>query len=106
MSSSGDREADIAQGRALGRLEAAVARLLEERRIEAERVEHAEQQVAALEARLDQIASDGANPVELKAEISKLEKENAELADRIRGGREGVERLLSRIRFLRGQREG
>jgi hypothetical protein len=36
--------------------------------------------------------------------VAELEEENDLLKDRIREGREGVERLLARIRFLEDQR--
>lgn len=44
------------------------------------------------------------DPVEMAARLDVLEKENADLRDRVARGREGVERLLARIRFLEDQR--
>lgn len=104
MSSSGDSKAEIAQARALGRLETVVARLLVERRKAAERVQKAEKRVADLEARMAASAADNGDPVELKKAISRLEAEKTELIGRMETGREGVDRLLSRIRFLKDQR--
>jgi len=35
--------------------------------------------------------------------LKRLEDENAELRDRLEAGREGVERMIARIRFLENQ---
>jgi chromosome segregation ATPase len=105
VSNSGDNKAEVAQARAFSRLEAAAARLLEERRRASERAERAEARVAELEAHLAAVASDGDDPVELKSSISRLQSEKEDLVERIERGREGVDRLLSRIRFLQEQRD-
>lgn len=46
----------------------------------------------------------GRDPVEMAGRLGTLEKENADLRERVARGREGVERLLARIRFLEDQR--
>ena len=44
------------------------------------------------------------DPAEMAARLEALERENADLRQRVSRGREGVERLLARIRFLEDQR--
>jgi predicted nuclease with TOPRIM domain len=44
-----------------------------------------------------------ADPAHLMSRLGELESENQELLDRMKTGKEGVDRLLARIRFLEEQ---
>lgn len=89
---------------ALARLEALVARAAARiREVEASQAE-AERRVDELDRILSGITSDQVRPSALLERVHALEAENAELRRRIAGGREGVERLLAKIRFLEEQR--
>ena len=85
-------------------LEAAVGRALDE-------IARLRRGLEAADARQEQISDllrsfqEGTrDPVEMARRLDALEAENADLRDRVTRGREGVERLLSRIRFLEDQR--
>ncbi len=79
-------EASVARVQELGR-EVAVARA-ERRRLE----EH-----------LQRFTSGEENPSDLLSRLQHLQDENRVLLDRLKRGREGVEKLLARIRFLEEQ---
>ena len=64
------------------------------------RVEQSEARVQDLEGLLKRFTKGDADPATLQATISLLEAENEVMREKIREGREGVERLLSRIRFI------
>jgi predicted RNase H-like nuclease (RuvC/YqgF family) len=88
---------------ALSRLESAVGKLLRERSRLLKRVEEAEGRARELSDILDRVKEErgrGSDPIEREKRMEALDAENRELRARIREGREGVERLLSRIRFL------
>jgi chromosome segregation ATPase len=97
MSVSGDSKADFQEREALARLDKAVGKLLDERIALLGRV-------GELEALLDRMRKGKADPVELQSRLSRMESENRELKGRIEEGREGIDRLLSRLRFLENQR--
>jgi hypothetical protein len=97
MSVSGDSKADFQEREALARLDKAVGKLLDERIALLGRV-------GELEALLDRMRKGKADPVELLSRLSRMESENRELKGRIEEGREGIDRLLSRLRFLENQR--
>lgn len=103
MSDSVER-AEAVEGQAMGRLEAAVDRLVEEHAAALGQLADAESRVRELEAHLAASAKDGTDPVVLRETITKLQEQNADLKNRIGLGREGVDRLLSRIRFLEQRR--
>ena len=84
---------DAAIGRAVARV----------RELEA-RATAADQRTSEVEALLEKMASGEESPVQMKDELDRLQQENADLRDRLERGREGVERLLARIRFLEEQR--
>ncbi len=102
MSSQEDRAG--AEGRAFQALEGAVGRLLAE--LERLRAEVAESQAhrSELAGMLKSFGDGEKDPVEMAHRLARLEEENADLLERVTQGREGVERLLARIRFLEDQR--
>jgi len=97
MSVSGDPKSDFAERDALARLEGAVEKLLDERSALIGRV-------GELEATLDRIQESGVDPAALQERLAHVESENHELRGRIDAGREGIDRLLTRLRFLEDQR--
>ena len=102
MSASGD---SAGRGReALGRLEGAVEQALLRSRQLAERLKEAEGRAEGLDAVLRRIGTGELEPAELVERMRAVEEENRELRLRLERGREGVERLLARIRFLEEQR--
>ena len=100
MSDLGESKADAPDGKACGRLETAVARLLKEHAAALGRVRAAETRLQELEKRLNDARKSGADPSQLQETIGLLRERNAELEKRIDAGRAGVDRLLSRVRFL------
>ncbi|MBW3535219.1 MAG: hypothetical protein KY453_08405 [Gemmatimonadetes bacterium] len=87
------RALDAAVGRTLGELERLRSELAASRKRRAE-----------LADLLEGFGKGDRDPVEMAARLDVLEKENADLRERVARGREGVERLLARIRFLEDQR--
>jgi chromosome segregation ATPase len=100
VSDSGESRTDSPDGKAFGRLETAVARLLKEHAAALGRVRAAEARLKELDKRLNDARKSGADPVHLQETITQLRERNAELEKRIDAGRAGVDRLLSRVRFL------
>lgn len=98
MSNPGsDERPDLA---ARARLESAVGRLVEQLRIHRERGERAENRVRDLEGLLARFARGEEDPAALARRLDELREENRALRERMKEGREGVERLLSRVRYL------
>jgi predicted nuclease with TOPRIM domain len=60
--------------------------------------------VRELEKLLKRFTKGDADPAGLQERVSSLEAESTELRRRLSEGREGVDRLLSRLRFLEEQR--
>ena len=60
----------------------------------------AEARVAELSQLLQRFTGDQAEADRLVSRLSSLEEENADLRARIDRGRDGVERMIARIRFL------
>ena len=89
--------------RAMARPERAVAQALEEIGSLRERARMAEDRVRRLEDLLDGQEETGEGPGRLVDRLEVVEAENRELRDRLEEGREVVDRLLSRIRFLEEQ---
>lgn len=102
--SSPDADETLAERQALARLEAAVGQALE--RVEAlgRRATIAEARVRDLEELLRRFTRGDDDPARLVDRLRILQDENEGLRDRLNQGREGVERLLARIRFLEEQR--
>ena len=104
MSGSEERQTDRSGEDSLGRLESAVEALLEDRAAATARASDAERRVSDLERELSQIRKTGANADDLEEAVRRLKDQNATLRRRIAQGRDGVERLLSRIEFLESQK--
>ncbi len=92
---------------AFARLEAVLGRLVErleeadERaRAERERAESAEARTVELSTLVKRFTGDEEEAGRLMGRLKGLEQENAELRARLERGRDGVDRMLARIRFL------
>jgi predicted nuclease with TOPRIM domain len=92
---------------AFDRLEEAISKLLERLAQESartdaekERGDAAEARVAELSQLLQRFTGDQAEAAQLMTRLSRLEEENADLRARVDRGRDGVERMIARIRFL------
>lgn len=106
MSSHEDVDPDGAEGsgrEALARLEETVGRLLEELQDLRNRTGYAERRREAVEKELSRFVEGEQDPGALVERLTDLESRNRELNERLEEGREGVERLLARIRFLEEQ---
>ncbi len=88
----------------LRELEGAVERALAELARLRARAGEAERRCADLEELLTRFQVGDENPVAMKERLTRLEAENHDLHERIGRGREAVERLLGRIRFLEDQK--
>lgn len=105
MSTSEDKGNDGPGDRAaLQALEGAVGRLLDRVRTLAAAEEKADARRAEVEELLRRITSGDESPASMHVRMRELEVENADLKDRLTRGRETVERLLARIRYLEDQR--
>lgn len=104
MSTSEDRSENGAERAALQALEGAVGKLLDQVRALSTRVEKADARRDEVEDLLRRITAGDENPAQLHGRVRDLENENADLRQRLDEGREGVERLLAKIRFLEDQR--
>jgi predicted RNase H-like nuclease (RuvC/YqgF family) len=80
-------------------VDAAVARVEELRT----RLEESQGQGRDMEQLLKQFTGEGEDPATLLGRLRALEIENQELLTRLKKGKEGVDRLLARIRFLEEQ---
>lgn len=89
---------------AFQKLERAVGAALEGLGQARARAQAAESKSAELEELLSRFTADEGAAGRLLSRLKALESENDDLRDRLDRGREGVERLLARIRFLEGQR--
>ncbi len=89
---------------AFQKLEQAVGSLMERVGRTRERALAAESRSLELDTLLARFTEDGDAAGQLLDRLHELEAENGDLRDRLSRGREGVERLLARIRFLEGQR--
>lgn len=104
MSTSEDRNLnDRPDLQAFDRLEAAVEAALA--RVEALKKELGASQARSreLETLLRRFSGGGEDPATLATRLQDLEEENGVLIERLRKGRDGVQRLLARIRFLEEQ---
>jgi predicted RNase H-like nuclease (RuvC/YqgF family) len=103
VSTSGSRESTQERA-ALSNLDSAVGSVLAElARVRASLAER-QQRVEEVESLLAEMSSGEENPVRMRRRLDHLEEENAGLRARLEEGREGVERLLAKIRFLEEQR--
>lgn len=104
MSRSEDNDGVMPPGAALDALATAVERSLQRVTRLRQRAESAESRRDEVEALLAKMADGTANPADMQTRLQMLEKENADLHRRIEEGRQGVDRLLAKIRFLEEQR--
>jgi predicted RNase H-like nuclease (RuvC/YqgF family) len=103
VSSSEVPETEATERHALSHLEDAVGRLLDEHAALAGRLRKSNARLQEVEATLALLGDDGRDMVSVRERVATLEAENRELRDRLRIGREVVERILSRLRFLEDQ---
>ena len=91
------------EGEGLDALEAAVESALGELDRLRRQVGEADRRCAELESLLGSFQVGDENPAAMKARLTRLEVENRDLHERMGRGRDAVERLLVRIRFLEDQ---
>lgn len=96
--------AEKADRQALQALEKAVGQALERLEEFRTRAHGAEARGAELGELLQRFTRDPGEAPLLISRLRSLEEENEDLRGRLEKGRQGVERLLARIRFLEGQR--
>jgi chromosome segregation ATPase len=85
-------------------LDGVVARALDELAELRRQADESQLRCGELETLLDSFRSGDENPADMKARLNRLEAENRDLHERIGRGREAVERLIARIRFLENQK--
>jgi len=84
-------------------LEGAIGDMLDRLGWMNERIALAEEKSEELEELLKRFTGHEVEPADMVSRLRVLEEENADLRSRIEQGREGVERLLAKIRFLENQ---
>ncbi len=107
MSSSGSRKKNVSKGvtpdKAVKRLEKAVTATLDHvDRLNGD-VVRMQAQGEALEGLLKGVTSGEGGPREMIVKLDILEEENRDLRRRLDEGRQGVDRLLARVKFLEEQ---
>lgn len=103
MSDSGDKE-ERPDRAAFHALEALVGRAVDRLETLRMRAEAAEAKSAEMEELVRRFTGDDAAAGRLLSRLEALEKENRDLRDRLERGRDGIDRVLARIRFLEEQR--
>jgi hypothetical protein len=103
MSTSGDDAASVDRD-ALRRLEQVVARALQRIRDLESRLAEAERRATDLDQVLFDVTGGDLEPTVFVDSLRGLREENEQLRERLARGRDGVERLLAKIRFLEEQR--
>jgi predicted RNase H-like nuclease (RuvC/YqgF family) len=93
----------VAEQAAFSRLEGAIARMVEQRGRLTARAEAAEARVAELTEAVKRFTGDEAEAGRIMTRIRTLEEENADLRARLERARDGVDRMIARIRFLENQ---
>ncbi|HEX9886612.1 MAG TPA: hypothetical protein VGA70_08995 [Longimicrobiales bacterium] len=96
--------ADSADREALDALEAAVTRALSRVAELEEALASAVSRSREMEGLLSAFSADEEAPQRMVARVRRLEAENGHMRERMGLGRESVERLLAKIRFLEEQR--
>ena len=84
-------------------LESAMSRAIEVIQALRARERELEQRTSELEGTVRGLSSGDLDPQELLSRLNTIEQENEELRRRIESGRQAVERLLSKVRFLEEQ---
>lgn len=100
--SRSERSVDV-EG-ALEGLEGSVTRAVDRIRELEGRLRAAEARRREVEALLARMTSGEESPVDMQDRMRELEAQNGDFRRRLDEGREGIERLLTRIRFLEEQR--
>lgn len=85
-------------------LEGAVGRALERLMLMTRRAETAERRSSELNELMRRFTGNPEEAGDILSRLKTLEEENADLRSRLAQGRAGVDRLLSKIRFLENQR--
>ncbi|MDX1492888.1 MAG: hypothetical protein R3253_02350 [Longimicrobiales bacterium] len=101
MSQSGDNGQGGEDG--FARLEDAVGELIDRLAESRLRAEAAEAKNAELAKLVQRFTGDEGEAEKLMSRLRALETENEDLRSRLERGREGVERMIARIRFLESQ---
>ncbi len=104
MSRSGHKARGEASQEALDALEEAVDGALKRVRELDERARAAEARQREIEELLGRMSDGDVNPASMQTRMNQLESDNGELRRRLDEGREAVDRLLAKIRFLEEQR--
>ena len=89
---------------ALGELDRAVTRMLEQLTELRSRVQVAEQKSVELEEVVRRFTGNPEETGRLLSRLEQIQSENLDLRERLHAGREGIDRVLARIRFLENQR--
>lgn len=103
MSTSGSSNASPERA-ALQSLDGAVGAVIDELTRLRRAVEERDARIREMETLLAELSDGDESPVRMRRRLDHLEVENGELRQRLDEGREGVERLLAKIRFLEEQR--
>lgn len=104
MSSRGVDDPAPAGGPEMETLEAVVERAVAELRVARKQAKEAEARADRGEELLREFVDGTQDPAELSRKVAELEAENEALRSRIRQGRQGVDQILTRIRFLEDRR--
>ena len=103
MSDLGDDRGPQPDLEAFTRLDDAVRHAVNRLEALRTRVQEVQAREADMRGLLGQITAGEVDPAEIMSHVRMLEEENEVLRRRLRDGREAVERLLARIRFLEEQ---
>lgn len=103
MSNNADKEANPDRV-AFAELEKAVGSVLQELSRAKARAAEAEARSAEFESIVKRFTGEGADAGKILARLADLESENEDLRSRIDAGREGVDRILAKVKYLEGQR--
>lgn len=103
MSNSGDNGGPTPK-EAFATLEGSAGRVLERLRAVTRRAEAAERKSAELNELMRRFTGNPEEAGDVLTRLKHLEDENADLKGRLERGRESVDRLLAKVRFLESQR--
>jgi predicted RNase H-like nuclease (RuvC/YqgF family) len=103
VSNLGDDRGPHDDQKALTRLDEAVSQTVSRLEALRTRVEEVQAREADMRGLLGQFTAGELDPAEIMGHVRTLEEENEMLRRRLRDGKEAVERLLARIRFLEEQ---
>lgn len=104
MSSRGAEDPAPAGGSEMQALESAVDRAVAELRAVRKRAGEAEKRAERSDELLREFVDGTQDPAALSRTVAELEAENEALRSRIRQGRQGIDQILARIRFLEDRR--